>query len=152
MKKALFALFFTGIALTAFPLEKKDFDKIVDFSLDIKGISNIVQDPRFTPGSRAVVFDGSVANILVHSPDPEDFVAEIEVAGGEWEAADSVSLFRVFVYALGPEFAERINGPGADIGRSSRLLVTGVIHSVYTDENDGKNYAVIEAYHIRVIP
>jgi hypothetical protein len=36
MKKAILALLFLPIALTVPSLEKKDFDKIVDFSLDIK--------------------------------------------------------------------------------------------------------------------
>jgi hypothetical protein len=154
MKKTLCALLLSGIALTLPSLEKKDFDKIVDFSLDIKGISKIVQDPRFDPAAhnRVLVFDGSVAGILVLNPDPAEFMAEIEVAGGEWEDMDSVSLFRVFVYALGPQFASRIDGEAADITRSSRVLVAGVIDSVYTDEADGKNYAVILAHHIRLIP
>ena len=154
MKKTLCTLFLAGIALAAFPLDKKDFDKIVDFSLDIKGISKIVQDPRFDPGAkgRVVVFDGSVVNILVMSSGTEEFTAELEIAGGEWEAADSISLFRVLVYAIGPQFEQRINGSAPDILRRSRLLIAGVINNVYTDEADGKTYAVIEAYHIRVIP
>jgi hypothetical protein len=154
MKKTLCALFLSGIALTLPSLEKKDFDEIVDFSLDIKGINKIVQDPKFTPAahSRTLVFDGSIASILVLDPNPEEFMAEIEVAGGEWEDMDKVSLFRVFVYALGPQFAARITGEAADITRNSRVLVAGVIDSVYTDEKDGKNYAVILAYHIRLIP
>jgi hypothetical protein len=153
MKKTLFVLFLSGITLALASLEKKDFDKIVDFSLDIKGISKIVQDPRFNPGvyNRALVFDGSVAGILVLNSDPAEFMAEIEVAGGEWEGMDNVSLFRVFVYALGPQFAPRIAGEAADITRNSRVLVAGVIDSVYTDEADGKNYAVILAHHIRLI-
>jgi hypothetical protein len=83
-------------------------------------------------------------------------MAEIEVAGGEWEGLDKVSLFRVFVYALGPDFARRIaddseNAPDA-ITRNTHLLVTGSIDSVYTDETDGQNYAIIVAHYIRVIP
>ena len=143
-----------GIALAAFPFDQKDFDKIVDFSLDMKVISEMVQNPSFDPDAhnRIVVFDGSVANILVINPDPEEFFVEIEIAGGEWAAADTVNLFRVFVCALGPQFEKRINGPAPDIARRVRLLVAGVIDSAYTSETDGKNYAVILAYHIRVIP
>jgi hypothetical protein len=154
MKKTLCVLLLSGIALALPSLEKKDFDEIVDFSLDIKEISKIVQDPGFNPAAhtRTLVFDGSIAGILVLEEDPGEFMAEIEVAGGEWEGMNEVSLFRVFVYALGPQFAPRITGEAADITRNSRVLVAGVIDGVYTDEADGQNYAVILAHHIRLIP
>ena len=152
MKKTFFALLLSGLALNLASLEKNDFDKIFDFSLDIKGIYKIVQDPSFNPsGKRAVIFDGTVAGILVLNPEPDEFIAELEVAGAEWEA-EEVSLFRVFVYALGPEFAGQIDSEDAQIRRNTRLLVIGVIDSVYTDEADGKKYAIILAHHIRVIP
>jgi hypothetical protein len=160
MKKAIFALLFAGAAAgVLFSLEKKDFDKIVDFSLDIKGISRIVQTPGFDPGShgRVVIFDGAVNGILVMNPDTDGFLAEIEVAGGEWEGLDTISIFRVFVYVMGPDFARRVlaespeEAPDA-ITRNARVLVAGSIDSVYTDEADGRNYAVILAHYIRVIP
>ncbi|MDR1932136.1 MAG: hypothetical protein LBQ57_04835 [Spirochaetales bacterium] len=161
MKKAILLLLFSGIALTLASLEKKDFDRIVDFSLDIKGISKIVQAPGFNPAAhgRAVIFDGSVAGILVFNPDPAEFMAEIEVAGGEWEGLENVSLFRVFVYVLGPDFAGRLETPDSGsaaradaITMNCRLLIAGSLDSVYTDEADGKNYAIILAHYIRVIP
>lgn len=161
MKKTILFLVFSGIALALPSLEKKDFDRIIDFSLDIKGISRIAQDPGFDSAAhgRIVIFDGSVTGILILNPDPGEFMAEIEVAGGEWEGLESVSLFRVFVYALGPDFADRIappadgsTAPADAIGMNSHLLVAGSIDSVYTDERDGKNYAVILAHRIRVIP
>ena len=153
MKKTLCALLLSGMALALASLEKKDFDKIVDFSLDLKGIYKIVQDPSFYPdGKRAAIFDGTVTSIFVHNPDPAEFLAELVVAGGEWEGPDEVSLFRVYIYVLGPEFAQRIDSENPDIRQSTRLLIVGVIDSVYTDETDGKNYAVILAHHIRVIP
>ncbi|MDR1625968.1 MAG: hypothetical protein LBT33_05450 [Spirochaetia bacterium] len=158
MKKAIFALMFSGLALGALSsLEKKDFDKIVDFSLDIKGISRIVQSPGFDPQAhgRAVIFEGAVNGVLVMNPDPAAFLAEMEVAGGEWEGLDKVSVFRVFVYVMGPDFARRIGGDpekdGDAISRNARILVVGSIDSVYTDEADGKNYAVILAHYIRVV-
>jgi hypothetical protein len=160
MKKAVFALMFSCLALSVLPsLEKKDFDKIVDFSLDIKEISRIVQAPGFDPRahSRAVIFEGAVNGVLVLNPDPAEFLAEIEVAGGEWEGLDRISIFRVFVYVMGPDFARRITGnpeekAGDAIARNARVLVAGSIDSVYTDEGDGKNYAVILAHYIRVVP
>jgi hypothetical protein len=153
MKKAIFIvlfLCFTLFFLSA--IEKKDFDGVVDFSLDIKTISEIVQDPNFDLSAydRALIFDGSVAGIQVINPDPAEFMAEIEVIGGEWEGLEKVSLFRVFVYALGPEFAGRLSSPDS-IARHNHVLVAGTIADVYEDET-GSLYAVILAHYIRVIP
>ncbi|MDR1317539.1 MAG: hypothetical protein LBK13_11775 [Spirochaetales bacterium] len=160
MKKLIFALVFSGIALSVLSsLEKKDFDRIVDFSLDLKGISRAVQTPGFDPRGheRVVIFEGAVNGILVLNAEPGDFLAEIEVAGGEWEGTQSISVFRVFVYVMGPEFARRIavdtdEGGQDAISRNARILVAGSIDSVYTSEADGKNYAVILAHYIRVVP
>ena len=152
MKKTILALLFLSLALTLCPLENKDFDKIIDFSLDLRGIHKIIQDPSFSPaGKRSVVFDGTVTGVLVMNPDPHEFTAELEVSGGEWAGPEEVLLFRVFVYAFGLEFSQRIDGENPDIRRAARILVAGTIHSVYTDETDGRKYAIIFAHHIRTL-
>jgi hypothetical protein len=155
MKKTTFAALFLCLAGVLLPsLEKENFDGLVDFSLDIKAISKIIQDPGFdlSAHGRAVIFDGSVAGIEVINPDPAEFAAEIELVGGEWEGLEKVSLYRVFVYVQGPEFARRLSGesPGA-IARHNRVLVAGTIAGAYEDET-GALYALILAYHVRVIP
>jgi len=160
MKKFLPVLSLFLVSLSPlFPEPGDLFDKAVDFSLDLKGISALVKNPAFTPSrvSRAGVFDGSIASITVLEPEPGNFLAELEVIGGEWKSLESVSLYRVYVYVQGPEFAARLprrapaEGSKDIIGLNNHALVVGGIADVYTDEK-GDRFAVILARHIRIIP
>lgn len=139
--------------------ERDDFDKVVDFSLSIKEISTLVKKPDFDVAKhgKIVIFDGSVATVTILDKNPESFVAELEIVGGEWQGLESVVLYRVYVYVQGPEFARRLperppTAPGESvISQNDHALIVGNIADVYTDEK-GNRFAVVLAHYVRIIP
>ena len=159
MKKILSVLTIAAaFLLPLHPVDKAAFDRTVDFSLGIREISGLVRDPNFdlSDFGLVLIFDGSVAGITILDEDPTDFLAELEVIGGEWQGTETVSLFRVYVYVQGSDFFSRLGeasapaaGPRA-IFPNDHVLVAGNIADVYTDET-GERFAVILAHYIRTL-
>lgn len=121
--------------------------RLLDLSLDLKGVVQLVQKPSFDPASfrKFVLLDGSIAGITVVERNPANFTAELELVQGEWIGTEDVKLYRAFVYAQGPSFASILS---TTIKSNDYVLVVGSIEEIYTDDA-GVRYPVILALSIR---
>jgi hypothetical protein len=130
-------------------LEPDALLKVLDVSLDLKGIVRLVESPHFHPSTykKYVLFDGSISAITILASDPEQFTAELEVVNGEWEGTEQIHLYRAFVYVQGPEYASVLS---STIQLNDAVIIVGSIEEVYTDEQ-GNRYPILLAVAIRKI-
>jgi hypothetical protein len=145
-----------GLNLSA--LDQKDFDKVVDFSVTLKELHELVQNKNFTPAAftKYFIISGSVASINPINPAEENFLAELETVNGEWKNLDSVAMYKAFVYVQGRDFYRRIPSrtvkaqPGLSIEQNRQVIVAGVLADVYVDEK-GRRFPVVLASHLRIL-
>ena len=127
--------------------QEGQLSRLLDLSLDLKGVVKMVQQPNFNLSSfrKFVLLDGSIAGITVLDRDPANFMAELELVQGEWIGTEDVKLYRAFVYVQGPSFASIIS---TAIKSNDYVWVVGSIEEIYTDDA-GVRYPVILALSIR---
>lgn len=149
IKKWVCSFLLLILPLSLFSLEPDALLKVLDVSLDLKGIVRLVESPHFHPSSykKYVLFDGSISAITILESDPEQFTAELEVVNGEWEGTEQIHLYRAFVYVQGPEYASVLS---STIQLNDAVIIVGSIEEVYTDEQ-GNRYPILLAVAIRKI-
>ncbi len=121
--------------------------RILDLSLDLKGVVQLVEKKEFNPASfkKFVLIDGSIAGITILEKNPANFTAELELVQGEWIGTEEVKLYRAYVYAQGPSFASLLS---SSLKANDYVWVIGNLEDVYTDDAGGR-YPVIVALSIR---
>ncbi|TFG62972.1 MAG: hypothetical protein E4H36_06720 [Spirochaetales bacterium] len=154
----LTALFLLGtfiLPLAVFPDIKKDFDSVVDFSVTMKNIQQVLKAPGGLDNisSKLLVLSGSVASIQFLSAEGEDFVAAVELVSGEWIGVEDVRLFKAYLVVTGPQFAERLpvrrsrEALENEIVLNSQILAVGRI--VDFDTSESEYIPIIECFYIR---
>lgn len=125
----------------------EQLSRILDLSLDLKGVVELVRRPNFNPASfrKFVLVDGSIAGITVLEQNPANFTAELELVQGEWIGTEEVKLYRAYVYVQGPSFASLLS---STIKTNDYVWVIGSLEEIYTDDA-GVRYPVILALSIR---
>jgi hypothetical protein len=145
-----------GMSLSA--IDQKDLDKIVDFSVTLKELYELVQNKNFAPASFAkyCIINGSVSSINIINPEEGNFLAELETVSGEWKNLDSVAMYKAFIYVQGKDFYQRVPSrkvkalPGLSIEPNRQVLVAGVLADIYVDEK-GRRFPVVLASHLRIL-
>ena len=147
----------SGVSLDA--LDRQALGDVVDFSMTLEQIHHILEEEGAAalPSDRAVVLDGVVAEILLIDPEPETFLAQIDLVSGRWIGLQDIRLYRAYVFVEGPQFAERLSaapaarGAAADaITTNSRVIVLGTIIDVYI-EQDGSSAPIIDGFELRPV-
>lgn len=139
-------------------LERSVPANVVDFSLTLEEIHRILEEHGAAglPTDRAVLLDGVVAEITVIDPDPESYLAQIDLVSGRWIGLQEVRLYRAYVFVQGSAFAERISARPLPedatgvIALNSRVIVLGSIIDVFVDE-DGTRAPIIDGFDLRPI-
>lgn len=159
MKKRskLFALFLLLFPLLLSAQSREDFSALVDFSLDLEGLSRlaIAGEGEFPEDAPLVILTGSVASREVLQPGPEDYLGEIELLGGRWQGVEEVTTFRCIVQFRGAEYATFIPArrsrqtPPEEIPLNASLLVVGKLSGVRAD--DRGNVVIVQGYFVRFL-
>lgn len=138
------------------PLNPVDFRAVYEFETSLSEIIDRIDDPTFTDrlfNEVVVVFDAVVSDVIVFSPDPADYYAEVEVVTGQWIGLEDVRLDRAIVFIADPALAGRVaerapRDPDPDlILRNSKILVAGRLYQVFED-TDGNAIPAFEAYQL----
>lgn len=150
----LICVFLAAVAVTASGATPEELADVLNFSASLadldeatrSGAGGLLQDDRF------FVVEGVVAAIEIVSPDPDNFVAELELVSGRWQGVTSVESYRAVVRVAGPAFAARIptrpsrNPPPGIIETNQRLLIVARIGEVR-----GPGTVVLDALYARAI-
>ncbi|HOV64080.1 MAG TPA: hypothetical protein PLG43_09395 [Spirochaetia bacterium] len=135
----------------------QEFDRIVDFEKTLKELSiEAAERPvgKVPPG-KYLILEGLVSERWVIDPEPQTFIGEIELVGGEWIGVEAVEMWNCIVQFTGPEFASRIpagrtrKAAPDEIAINSQVLIAGRL--VEIRNVNGKNVPVVAATHIRAI-
>ncbi len=98
--------------LLCFPLcssafDRRDFDRIADFSVTLKTLAGLSENQARALAGRLLVLDGTVAYLQFLDPEEATFAVELELVGGEWVGVEDVKIYRCRVRFSGPEFFPR---------------------------------------------
>ena len=156
-KNAFAALFLVFLPLLIFGQTIEDFNDVVDFDITLGKLARAaaVEDREALP-NRLIIVDGAVASRLVIDANPETYMGQIELVGGEWLGVEEVVTYRCFLLLEGPRFADaiparrsRIKNPD-EIEMNSRIMVVAEYMGLF-DMDDGTTVAVLRAHYIRSI-
>jgi len=156
IKSIFFVFLLIAATLPSFAQEKKDFERIVDFSINLERLDRFYQrNPAdAVPTEKILVLDGAISSIEVLNEEPESFLAELTIVGGKWRDTTEVRMFSCIVQIEGPAFAERIPArrsrrePRNVIKPNLHVILVGKIVDVRTDK-EGNAVPVLDGYYIR---
>ncbi len=157
VKKLAAAALFASISSLIVGQSIEDFNDVVDFSVSIRELSLAAAagDVEALP-TKLVVIDGTVASRLVVDANPDTYIGQLELVGGEWLGVEDVVTYRCFLLLEGSRFANTIPARRSrtkhpdEIELNSRILVVGRLLGLF-DMEDGTTVPVLEVYHIRRI-
>lgn len=155
----LLAVLTLSLAAAGLPaISRSDFDKTVDFSVNIKELDQYVTGGKALPerNPRFVLLEGTVSDIMVLDKEEETFQVLVELLSGEWIGTEDVKSHACWIVFSGPEYAKlfpakapKTPGPGV-VTVNTRLLVVAVAQEV--GENAfGEKRVVLEGFRYRVV-
>ena len=157
VKKLVAGILFLSVSLFIFGQSIEDFSAVVDFDITIRELAAAAAASNVeTLPERLIIIDGSVASRLVVDSNPESFVGQIELVGGEWIGVEDVVTYRCYLLLEGPRFAKAIPARRSrtvnpdEITLNSRILVVGEFLGLF-DMEDGTTVPVLSALFIRKI-
>ncbi len=110
---------------------RAEFDRIVDFSVTLKTLSDAAAG-RVVPGAgRLVLLEGTLSEIVVLDDRPGSWTVRVELMAGEWIGVDEVRGYRCWVMFSGAAYADVFPGEAPDepsasyIPPRARVLVLG---------------------------
>lgn len=135
----------------------EDFNSVIDFETTMRELDTIAAtgNPDALP-AKFVVIDGVVASRVVANSNPEEFVGELHLVGGEWLGVEEVVRYECILIIAGPEFASAIPARRSrranpdEIELNTRILAVAKALGLYERE-DGVVVPVLQAYQIRKI-
>jgi hypothetical protein len=147
------------VLLLSFPLclsafDRKDFDRIADFSVTLKTLAGLSENQARALAGRLLLLDGTVAYVQFLDPEEASFAVELELVGGEWVGVEDVKIYRCRVRFSGPEFfprfprrAPRTPDPGQILLNDHLLVVARLAER--TTAADGSPVWVLDGLHAR---
>lgn len=156
IKSIFFVFLLIAATLPSFTQEKDDFERIVDFSLNLERLDRFYQrNPAdAVPTEKILVLDGAISSIEVINEEPESFLAELSIVGGKWRDTTEVRMFSCIVRIEGPGFAERI--PARRSRREPRNAIKPNLHAILVGkivdvriDDEGNAVPVLDGYYIR---
>jgi hypothetical protein len=82
------------------------FDRIVDFSVTLKTVSDAAAGRAVLPADRLLLLEGTISEVVVIDDRPQSWRARVELMAGEWIGVDEVRGYRCWVTFTGPAYAE----------------------------------------------
>jgi len=158
MRQTVLALFILSCSVTLVAAQPKDtFDSAVSFTVSLSRLEEMVSDGTLNgvDTEKTYILDGIIAGVVVLDPDPETFLARIDLVTGAWEGLDKIDTYKAYVMVSGPSFAERIprrmpRNPGPEIiSANSRVMIAGSVIDVAYDRMIGKPVPVIDGFYVR---
>ena len=157
MVRKIAVCIFLCIPCFIFGQSLEEFNSIIDFETTMRELDSIAEtgNPDALP-AKFVVVDGVVASRVVANPDPQEFVGELHLVGGEWIGVEEVVRYECIIIIAGPEFASAIPARRSrranpnEIALNTRILAVAKALGLYERE-DGSVVPVLQAFHIRKI-
>lgn len=158
--RRVFALLLVGFAAVAVSAQSAapqpgDLSSVIDFSISTADLVELVRAEQYDQIPLLnLVLQGSVASTTLLDPNEESYQAVVELVQSRWNGLESISVYRVYVLLVGPQFAGRVverlpRDPGDEIIQTnSELLVIGQFVGV-ADAPDGSALPVVQAVAIR---
>jgi hypothetical protein len=110
---------------------RAEFDRIVDFSISLKTLSDAAAGRVALPSGRLVLIEGTVGEMVVLDDRPSSWTVRVELVAGEWIGADEVRGYRCWVTFSGRAFLDAFPGEvpeeptEAYVPPRARVLVLG---------------------------
>ena len=110
---------------------RAEFERIVDFSVTLKTLSDAAAGRAVLGANRLVLVEGTVSEIVVLDDRPGSWTVRVELMAGEWIGVDEVRGYRCWVTFAGPAYADAFPGEIPDEPAASyvpphaRVLVLG---------------------------
>lgn len=158
-RTGLVPIIFLFVSVVLFPADQVGFDGIVDFSITLESISEILtrEGPDALPRDKLIVLTGAISSLQVlQSGEESPFLAELELVGGEWVGMEAVKMYTCLVLLHGDDFQNRIPVRRSrreivnEITLNSEVMVVGKVvgtRTLYT----GEQVPVIEAFYVRTL-
>ncbi len=158
-KTGLFPLLFLFVSAGLFPADPVGFDGVVDFSITLERVSEILmrEGPDALPRDKLIVLTGAISSLQVlQSGEEGPFLAELELVGGEWVGMETVKMYTCIVRLHGDDFQNRIPVRRSrreivnEITLNSEVMVVGKVvgtRTLYT----GDQVPVIDAFYVRTL-
>ncbi len=159
MRRVL-ALLLVGFAAAAVSAQSAvpqpgDLSSVIDFSISTADLVELVRTEQYDRiPALNLILQGSVASTTLLDPNEETYQAVVELVSSEWNGLESISVYRVYVLLVGPDFADRVverlpRNPGDEIIQTNtELLVIGQFLGV-ADAPDGSVIPVVQAVAVR---
>jgi len=148
-----FALAAAGLSA----LSRSDFDRIVDFTVDIKDLDRYVTGEKALPerNPRFLLLEGTVSDIVILDKEEASFRVRVELLSGEWFGTEDVKGYACWVVFSGPELAAlfpakapKNPGPGV-VTVNKRLLVVATAREVTTNAL-GENRVLLDGIYYKI--
>ncbi len=137
-------------------VSKADFDRVVDFSVTLKTLSEAADGSVPLPSSRMLLLSGTVSNITLLNRDEPAFRARIELITGEWIGTEDVKAYTCSVDFSGREYFSTFPArPPAQpqsgvVLQNARVLVVARVVDIVTTPL-GEKRVLLEGVYIRPI-
>jgi hypothetical protein len=137
-------------------LSRADLDRVIDFSVTLKGLSTAADSGAPIPKGKTVLLTGTVSDVNIISKEQAGFKVRIELITGEWIGLDEVKSYYCYVEFAGAEYFKMFPArPPRTANRdlvalNSRVLVAGRIVEVAATPLGARRVLVDGAY-IRTI-
>jgi len=145
-----------AVSSLAMAVTPADFEAVVNTDVSTASLFQLVQAQAYDQidVERYFLLEGTVASTTILDPNPETYQALVELVTGEWEGLESIEVSRVYVYLVGPEFADRVparvpRDPGPEVIQNNQaLLVVGSFFGLY-NAPDGTELPVVQGILVR---
>lgn len=89
---------------------RAEFDRIVDFSVSLKTLSDAAAGRAALPAGRLVLVEGAVSEVVVLDDRPASWTVRVELMAGEWVGVAEVLGYRCWVTFAGRQFRDAFPG------------------------------------------
>lgn len=155
MKRVILPVLVLLLAAGAFA-QTPEIESVIDFSMSTRELVEIIRDQQYEriDPTKAYILSGSVASTLVLDPNPETYLALIELVDGEWIGLDSIEVYRMYVVLEGSQFSNRVldrvpRDPGPEVILTNSELLMIAQFRGEAEWEDGSFIPMVTALAIR---
>lgn len=139
-------------------LSRSDFDRTVDFAVEIKELDAYLTGQRTLPerNQRFLLLEGTVSDVVVLDKEEATFKVRVELISGEWVGTEDVKSYTCWIVFSGPEYAKlfparapKTPGPGV-VTVNTRILAVALARDVGQNAF-GEKRVILEGIHYRIV-
>jgi hypothetical protein len=154
LRLAACAAVLTLLTPFGFGASRADFERVVDFSVDMRTVAAAAEGRAALPRDRLVVLEATVEEIAILDEGPSAFRARITLLSGEWSGLEEVRGYSCYVDFAGSSFvdvfpaaSQRESAVGGVTARMRVLVVARALGVVSTPA--GGRRALLEGLALR---